>query len=170
MDREMQNPATQFEACSEEGYDETTLELLALLGEEADEVTAEEVKRERAVEEERQARKRRQRAEKELSEQLQLLKKNKLDQSDMDLPARANRWWDTAEYRRAEWKELYDRVNDGMAWIDFSCYESLDYSKGMLHVTDTVFRFVLAVTRGRKYKVMRRARMVNTKSLTRNKS
>ena len=76
MDREMQNPATQFEACSEEGYDETTLELLALLGEEADEVTAEEVKRERAVEEERQARKRRQRAEKELSEQLQLLKNN----------------------------------------------------------------------------------------------
>lgn len=100
---------------------------------------------------EQKKQKRKDREYREISEHLRALKMNKFD---VCLPPSEDRWWDTEDYRIAEFRELYERVSDMTDWVDFSCYQSQKYARGMLHVTQTAFRFILDVTRGRRYKVM----------------
>ena len=100
---------------------------------------------------EQKEKKRKDRQYGEISEFLRALKMNKFD---VCLSPSEARWWDTEDYRIAEFRELYERVSDMTDWVDFSCYQSQKYEKGMLHVTQTAFRFILDVTRGRRYKVM----------------
>ena len=95
--------------------------------------------------------KRKDREYREIYEHLRAFKMNKFD---VCLPPSEVRWWDTEDYRIAEFRELYERVTDQTEWVDFSCYQSQNYAKGMIHVTQTAFRFILDVTRSRRYKVM----------------
>ena len=63
-------------------------------------------------------------------------------------------WWDTEEYCLAEEEHLHGRFQDMPSWVDFSCYESQEYAKGMEHVAQEAFRFILNKTQGKKrYKV-----------------
>ena len=72
---------------------------------------------------------------------------------------KATPWWQTPDYQAAEKEYLWDKFDEmGLpGFVDFSCYLSQDYSKGMLAVADKAFRFVQDVTKGRDYKVRLRA-------------
>ena len=72
---------------------------------------------------------------------------------------KATPWWQTPDYQAAEKEYLWDKFDDmGLpGFVDFSCYLSQDYSKGMVAVADKAFRFVQDVTEGRDYKVRLRA-------------
>jgi hypothetical protein len=72
---------------------------------------------------------------------------------------KATPWWQTPDYQAAEKHYLWDKFDEmgRPGFVDFSCYLSQDYSKGMVAVADKAFRFVQDVTEGRDYKVRLRA-------------
>ena len=124
-------------------------DLLALLEEEGDEQL--QIKIETVDKQ-----KRRERKERDISEYLQALKSGKFDVVEAILKEETCQWWDTEAYCLAEEEHLYGRFQDMPSWVDFSCYESQEYAKGMEHVAQEAFRFILDKTQGKKkYKVRR---------------
>ena len=98
----------------------------------------------------------RERKERDISEYLQAFKSGKFDVVEAIPKEETCQWWDTKEYCLAEEEHLYGRFQDMPSWVDFSCYESQEYAKGMEHVAQEAFRFILDKTQGnKKYKVRR---------------
>ena len=124
-------------------------DLLALLEEEGDEQL--QIKIETVDKQ-----KRRERKERDIAEYLQAFKSGKFDVVEAIPKEETCQWWDTEEYCLAEEEHLYGRFQDMPSWVDFSCYESQEYAKGMEHVAQEAFRFILDKTQGKKrYKVRR---------------
>jgi hypothetical protein len=65
-----------------------------------------------------------------------------------------DRWWKNQDFADAEYLCLHSRLNDPRSKIvDFSCYDSQQYDKGLLHMTNVAYQFILSVVQGREYKV-----------------
>jgi hypothetical protein len=63
-------------------------------------------------------------------------------------------WWKNQDLADAEHLCLYSRLNDPRSkFVDFSCYDSQQYDKGLLHMTNVAYEFILSVVKGREYKV-----------------
>lgn len=127
-------------------------DLLALLEEDKEEMEQLQIEIE-AVDKQ----KRRERKERDISEYLQAFKSGKFNAVEaIPKEETCQWWWDTEEYCLAEEQHLYGRFQDMPSWVDFSCYESQIYAKGMEHVAQQAFRFILDKTQGKKrYKVRR---------------
>ena len=92
--------------------------------------------------------------ERDISQLLQAFKSGKFDEPEAIIPKeKPCQWWLTEDFRRAQDEHLYGRFQDLPSWVDLSCCESQDYAKGMEHVAQKAFRFILNKTQGKQYKV-----------------
>ena len=92
--------------------------------------------------------------ERDISQFLQAFKSGNFDEPEAIIPKeKPCQWWLTEDFRRAQDEHLYGRFQDLPSWVDLSCCESQDYAKGMEHVAQKAFRFILNKTQGKQYKV-----------------